>query len=273
MMPVLILRFIVQIINAHRPLTIVYTCGAVIAGFKLTTGMNYSTALMVLAFCLVTGNIMIFNDIMDREHDKLKGKDFCSKHPRFAFYIFILCCVKITVLLKIIAGADVLVSFFIALVWLTGLLYSFRFVRMLCLKQTVMVALCSASPILCGAIHARRAPASVYLVFFSFVILVFARELVKDILDSAIDEGYKKTLPTQMGVPLTINIIMGLIAAATFALVVFPTKINIFMVLPSLLLAGCLAVGTLFYPKKCHFIKYGIDFALSCILLTILIAK
>lgn len=259
-----------QITHAHRPPTALYAGLAVFAGFKLATiEINWLTVIVALVFALITANIMVFNDLVEREHDREKGKNFCHEHTWSVGSAFALEVAIISVLLLVIACADIMIALFGASVWIIGLLYSIRLVRKWYVVQNLIVAMCSASPILCGVINTRTMTISVLLVFCSLTALILMREFLKDIEDVLSDVGYKKTLPTRKGVMMTVLSILILVYLPATLLAFSPIK-GIRMTAYSLVLVEVLAGLSLLHPERCRFIKYSIDFVLICILLTIL---
>ncbi|MCX6723304.1 MAG: UbiA family prenyltransferase [Candidatus Staskawiczbacteria bacterium] len=261
-----------QIINVHRPPTTLYAGLTVFAGFNMTTGMNnWLIVIVAVVFALITANIMVFNDLVEREHDRKKDKNFCYEYTWSVMSTFTLGVAIISVLLLVVAYADTVASLFIGGVWLIGLLYSLRFVRKLYVAQNLIVAACSASPILCGAIHARTMTPSVSLIFCSLTAMVLMREFLKDIEDVSSDNGYKETLPTRKGVMITVFTMLMLAYVPATLLVFSPIK-SVRMTAYGLALVESLAGLSLLHPDRCRFIKYSIDFVLCCILLAILIA-
>jgi len=260
----------VHIFNVHRPDTALYAGVAVLAGFKMAAGINWSAIVVALTFSLVTASIMVFNDIVERKHDRVKNKNFCHEYTWSVISVFALSCIIISTLLLIIAYIDSAVSLLVASIWIIGLLYSFRFVRKLYLVQNVIVAICSASPILCGAIYTKSITSSVLLVFCSLTVLVLIREFLKDVEDVKSDSGYKETLPTRKGATTTVSVILVLVFVATALLVVSPIR-SVRMTAYGLALVQFIAGLALLHPERCRFVKYGIDIVLSFILLTILI--
>jgi 4-hydroxybenzoate polyprenyltransferase len=261
-----------HIVAIHRPLTALYAAVAVFAGFRMATGLCWFSAIVALAFSLVTANIMVFNDLLEREQDMKKGKDFCHKYTWLTIVLFAYCCAKVVVLLLVISYEDRLVSVFIAFVWLVGLVYSFRFVRKLYIVQSIIVALCSASPILCGAVFARTTTPSVILAFFSLSVLILMREFLKDAEDVVSDSDYKETLPTRKGIPSTIVVVMLLSFVAAGLLTIFPVKGMIAAAFALALVEGSAGLA-LMHPERCHFVKHSIDIVLCCLLLIILIVS
>ncbi len=149
--------------------------------------------LNALAFALVTGNIMMFNDIVDRFHDVKKGKRFAHDHPTTIRLAWRLMSAFIAILLIALSYQHALVATFCAGVWWLGLAYSF--VPHWYIAQNALVAACSASPVLCGLVvhgHWNSSASNTAMILFG---MIFLREITKDIEDVAFDPGYKASIP------------------------------------------------------------------------------
>ena len=150
-------------------------------------------ALNAIAFALITGNIMMFNDIVDRFHDVKKGKRFAYDHPATIRLAWRLMSTFIVILLIALSHQHALVAAFCAGVWWVGLAYSF--VPHWYIVQNALVAGCSASPVLCGSVvygHWSSSASIAAIILFGMIIL---REITKDIEDVAFDPGYKASIP------------------------------------------------------------------------------
>jgi 4-hydroxybenzoate polyprenyltransferase len=236
-------------------------------------GTSWQAVVIAMMFSLITANIMVFNDLVEREHDRAKGKNLCYEHTWLVASTFVLSCAAISVLLLAVAVCgDYVVSLFASCVWLVGLSYSFEFVRKWYVTQNLIVAVCSASPILCGVVHTKTAPSSVLLTFCTLTTLVLLREFLKDVEDVATDIGYKETLPTRMGTPATFMTIILLVFGPTnFLLAISPIG-SVRMAAYSMALVPAMAALALLHPERCRFVKYSVDLVLCCILLAVLIA-
>ena len=259
-----------QIINAHRPMTALYAGGAVFAGFKMAGSVSWLSVVALAAFALITGNIMVFNDLVERKHDLLKNKGFCFKYTWSVIRAFVICSTAIVALVVAMAFADITLSLFAIGVWLVGLAYSCSFVRKLYVLQNVIVAACSATPILCGAIHSRVFFSSVLLVFATLTGLVLIREFLKDIDDVISDAGYKETIPTRKGVFATIFVVIMMVYLPAFFLATSPIK-SLHLVGYSLGIVEWLASWSLLHNERYCYIKRGVDLVLFLLLITILI--
>lgn len=136
------------------------------------------------------------NDWRDRVHDINKGKTFASVHPR----LFLLglaaswgvCCL----LVAVIAVQSPRLALILAALMLAGALYSeTRRVPWLpiCLSATASAAP-AVLPLALGGDSARILP-----LVGAAGLLVFGREILKDIEDAGFDGGYKWTIPLAYG--------------------------------------------------------------------------
>ncbi len=164
---------------------------------------------------------MVFNDWIDRGHDVKKKKYLAHDNPRAFWRFWLRLSTFTSTTLLFTLWHSPLVGAFGGLVWLVGLLYSYvphRYVA-----QNLIVAFCSCSPALLGCVyHAdyQRAPISVALVLF-FVIL--NREVYKDLEDVAFDHGYKRTLPTVIGITNTVKRIPLIVFGWASSLILHPS--------------------------------------------------
>ena len=261
---------LIQIAKAARPITALYAGAAVFAGFKLETKINWLSAVVAVTFALVTASIMIFNDLMEREHDRIKGKEFCYKYTWLVLSMFVLCCMTICVLVLVMKYLDDIVCLFIIGIWVCGLAYSFRFVRKLYLAQSLVVAVCSASPILCGVFYTKRISLATFLIFCILTALVLMSEFLKDVEDAKSDAGYKETLPARKGSLITVFTVISICYAMAIIWAFVPTN-AVRMTGYGLALIVWLAGWSLMRPDRCRYVIYGVDFVICCVLLAILI--
>ncbi|MFH1536981.1 MAG: UbiA family prenyltransferase [Patescibacteria group bacterium] len=175
-----------------------YVAVMVIAGFRFyQVNSWWFVASVVLAFIGIHNSIMSYNDYVDREHDRKKGKTFASDHSQ-ALLKYVVGLSGVTVgLLLLVGWQDPAVAVFCGLVWVMGLAYS-HFPGLL-LVNNLVVALTAASPALCGLVHERAFKPEPILLFGFFVVLLLIREVYLDIRDAKIDKGYKRTVPVVTG--------------------------------------------------------------------------
>ena len=259
----------IKVVAVFRPLTAVYAAGAVLAGFKATAKINSSAVCSAAAFFFVTASIMAFNDFVEHDHDRKKGKYFASVYTWLLLFAIMVCALAVLVCLTILAIINWPVAVFVAFVWIAGLLYSCNIVRRWYIAQTIIVAILSACPLLCGTIFSGQISALTLTVFVLLFVLILIRELAKDVEDAPFDPGFKETFPVRKGVPMT----------AFVSLILVQVAMLIFCLHPSLRLAAYSlaiiqpAVGLMIFSPSWHrWVKRGVDVALCCILISLLSA-
>ena len=187
-----------QLWRASRPKTGVYAFVLTFISFGFYENTPWSVRLLTAtAFLGMTMSIMVFNDWKDRLHDQLKGKSFAFTHPAEIFQYWLCLVYVVILLLGILASYDNQTALFCTTVWLIGILYSF--IQHWYIVQTVVVALCAASPALCGMVYHSKTTRETVLVFLIFSSLQFIREIYGDLRDIEADRGYKATMPIRLG--------------------------------------------------------------------------
>jgi len=183
-----------QLIQTSRPHTMLFAFIFTIVGFKLYHPFAWQLSLATsIAFAFITGSIMIFNDLHDRRNDHRKEKYFTSEHLKEVIIYWSVFNFLTLLFLFPMAYIDVKVALFCFCVWVIGHLYSYM--QKWFNIQNLVVASCSASPVLCGALHYGAIRTETYLLFAIFMSLILMREIYKDIEDQKVDRGYKITIP------------------------------------------------------------------------------
>jgi 4-hydroxybenzoate polyprenyltransferase len=187
-----------QLLSTGRPSTGVYAFFATLIGFGFFESVPWVPQMLAaLGFAGITMSIMVFNDYVDRHHDRKKAKTFASEHPRELLqYWGVLNGITLG-LVGMLAMWDVWTALFCVLVWVIGLLYSF--IPHWFITQNAVVACCSGAPILCGTVFNRGLSKESIVTFLLLASLIFLREVYKDTEDKEIDTGYKETLPVRFG--------------------------------------------------------------------------
>ena len=85
------------------------------------------------------------------------------------------------------------------------------------LMPGIFVAYAAAWPLL--IVHVKQTSTQHFLLIFATILLVFGREVIKDIDDMQIDEGYKWTLPVKIGERLS-RFVVAVLYSGAFLLVV-----------------------------------------------------
>jgi len=151
--------------------------------------------LPIIFTVFLAGTCMVQNDWRDRKHDVRKGKFFASNNERpFLIYLLILWLVTAGLAIGLWQKQAELGYFALAYIF-CGLIYSET--RKMPFLPAFLVAIVSASPVLFPAVSFRsQAPV---LLFLSTSLLIFGREILKDLDDMRCDKGYKWTLPVSLG--------------------------------------------------------------------------
>lgn len=212
---------LIAFIKTGRIRGTLYTFLFTIAGFALysDTNMPWTAALFsALACSLVHMSIMTFNDWCDREHDLQKGKRLAHDHPE-AFLLYWRLHALVTLLaLSALAVCDYRVAIFCIAVLVLGLVYSY--VDHIMTLNNLIVAICGASPVLCGSVHFQNNDFTIWKWYGIFFFLILAREIIKDIEDVAIDGGYKNTFAVHFGSKRAKAISISLTAVAAFLIAI-----------------------------------------------------
>lgn len=226
--------------------------------------------LIALVVTLGTINTMLTNDYVDREHDKLKGKNFASENENVLFPVVVILWAIIIMLSLVVMfysryqGGILLVCAYV------GIMYSFT--RKFPMLSAFSVALASA---LITLLPLAKSGMSVVL-FSSTFLFIFAREIVKDVDDKKIDERidekgnvYKKTLPVILNTE-TALIIAGFVLCAgiicSWFLIPFTGKFYVIWI-PLLILSAFIFIV---YPKKYAIGATYLDIGILLILFSIL---
>ena len=166
----------------------------VACGFQKNFPLNL-TFLTAIVFALIAMSIMVFNDMIDGQHDLKKGKTFTNEHSSDVGVFWKLSCLSTVSGLLLIWFSSHILALFMAGVWLLGLLYSFF--PLFYIGNNIIVALCSASPALCSVIYHCDITVRPVLYFVVVFCVIFIREILKDIEDREADWRYKATLPVK----------------------------------------------------------------------------
>lgn len=165
-----------------------------LVSFRLNQ-MQHLVLLPTLFTIFLAGTCMVQNDWRDREQDTLKGKCFASKNE-VPFLVFLLVLWSVTIALAVtLWQKQAEFGWLSAAGIFSGLVYSEA--RKIPLVPALLVALTSASPILFPVVISYSP--IVLLLFLSTTLLIFGREILKDLDDMDYDKGYKWTLPVSIG--------------------------------------------------------------------------
>ena len=193
-----------------------------ITGFTLAgTGISW---VAVMAVFFIASATMLQNDWRDRFHDIRKGKVLAYEHSgKFLTLLSVFWMVS-GGLIALAAVHDMHVGIALAILAVAGVVYSET--RMIPFVPIVLVSLASASPAALP-LAAGTNSEKLWLLFLSATLVVFAREITKDLDDKQIDVGYKWTIPLAFGerrsrILAAVVIVIGLVAAAKVSLAILP---------------------------------------------------
>jgi len=222
-----------------RPVMGLFATLLCLAGFRLQADLAHyhpwAIALCAVVTFLTCSLAMLWNDYADRYRDACKGKRLAYDNPDKFF--------------RVITGLAVALGFSaaflrdfsawaaaITLVMIVLSVYYTRSYTRLGLPLAV-VALCSAFPSLYGLVLGPEHPGAGAALFLIVVLIIGAREILKDLEDVELDAGYKATLPLRLGQNNSrlISASLLLLAGATAAVAWYGSSLA-WVLLP---MAGC----------------------------------
>lgn len=204
---------------------------------------------------------MLQNDWRDRYHDRKKGKMLALQYPQ-TFFILLIVFWTITfgLVIATIVRNNGIGAILIAMI-IAGLIYSE--IRRIPMASVTLLSFTSGGPILL-AVMAGGNGHQAWLLFLSAILIIFGREITKDIDDKSIDSGYKRTLPLLIGNKWTkiIAVLMtmtGLIVATQISTTIIPVTLPILI-----------GVALLLYNVRPMITRIFIDTGMTLTLLTII---
>ncbi|MFA5022576.1 MAG: UbiA family prenyltransferase [Patescibacteria group bacterium] len=260
-----------QLLQTTRPSTGVYALVLTIISFRFFTEFFWPAAIASgLAYLLLTMSIMAFNDFTDREIDAKKGKTFAKQHPaelkRFWWQLNTIT----TLWLLLVVGFDWATAGYCLLVWLIGLSYSK--LRSCYLVNNLVVALCSASPALCGVVYYRHLSDSAIVTFFVFLALIFLNEIFKDVEDRRFDSGNKNTMPVKIGHMVTMAYLNCLLYIPATIIIFHPSWWVKTVTIPLLAVIAFQQALVFFEPKRIFGPKATMRLLLEFLLVILLLS-
>ncbi len=184
----------IQRIKALRPAICIFAGLLGILSFLLThSTINW---LAIFGVIVVACTTMAQNDWRDRLHDAKKGKDFALQNQKSFFVFLISLWVLVTFIIVLSYFDNKNICLYLIAISFIGAIYSE--IRRIPLLPMLSVAFTSASPALLPILHGVEFIIPLKL-FIITTCIILAREISKDIEDTAIDEGYKWTLPLKIG--------------------------------------------------------------------------
>lgn len=232
----------------------------VVVSFKIV-GHTNEALFSVLAVISIASATMVQNDLRDRWHDVKKNKVLALRKSKKFFVL--------AVILWIIALGVVFVGWyynhrfgFLPLLALgAGLVYSE--IRRVPMLPIIIVSLVSASPSLFPVFLGYNV-SDLWSLFAATALLVFSREMIKDLEDLHIDGDYKWTLPLILGEFYSRWVISVVLVVMLF-IVTF--SLFVFIGIPLFLLAIILLLNGVNLKKVKLFLDLGAAATLISILL------
>ena len=154
------------------------------------------------------------NDWRDRYQDRKRGKTFASSHQRLFLLCLLSCWAVCCSLIVIVALHNVLSGLLLAAMALAGLLYSET--REIPWLPISISAIASASPAFLPSTLEPNAERMLPL-FAAAALLIFGREILKDLEDKRFDGDYKWTIPLAYGDQAAKRLAIASIAGACVA--------------------------------------------------------
>ncbi len=231
-----------------------------VTSFRIV-GQDVPWAQVAAVFCIAVAT-MLQNDWRDRVNDTRKGKRLAFDHPEaFLGLLLVFWSVSVGLILSV-AHQSFEAAWLLSAMALAGIVYSET--RQIPLVPVVIVSLTSASSTLLPvASDAHSEPP--WLLFLSAALVIFAREIINDLEDTAVDRGYKWTIPLAIGEKrarrvAAIVAVAGFIAVVRVSLAAIPT-----------LLVASVGVGSLICNTSPSKSRLYLDVGLALTMLTLII--
>ncbi len=200
-----------------------------VTGFRVA-GLATPWAAVAAVF-FITCATMLQNDWRDKYHDSRKGKTLALQQQG-AFLVWLLVFWAVCGGLIIVAAVhNAGVGIALAILALVGIAYSET--RRIPLVPVTLVSLASASPVALPLFSGAN-PERFWLLFLSVSLVIFAREITKDLEDMHIDGDYKWTLPLALGdqrsrIIAAVAVVAGFLALANMSLTILPAASLMFV--------------------------------------------
>lgn len=258
-----------QLFKTTRPHCGIYSSALTFASMGFSLSSLALTALTAASFFGITSSVIVFNDLIDRHHDVKKKKTFARDHAWLLSMFW--CKLSALTLIPLLAlgAVNVWMGILCLAVWCAGLVYSF--IPHWYVAQNLLVALCSASPVLAAVVDRGEISYHLISIFFAIFMTVFISEVVKDIEDQRHDAGYKNTIPVKHGHLQTAAFLILLCCLPVFFLVsnpAWPVKATSFLFAPIVFQNGLM----MFRPEKFKNTLMMIDLLLLILVIVLISA-
>ncbi len=168
--------------------------GLAASAFRLAK-LPLSFVTLAAVFCLFC-TVRLQNDWRDRFHDIKKGKIFATARPKLFLLLLLLFWAVCAALIGLIALQNATLALLLTVIALAALLYSET--RKLPWVPICLSAIMSAIPAFLPSAF-RTDVDRLLPLFVAAALLIFGREILKDLEDKSIDPGYKWTIPVAYG--------------------------------------------------------------------------
>lgn len=231
-------------------------------GFVLA-GMRVSRVATAVVFLGMVAN-MLQNDWRDRFHDIRKGKTLAYERPRAFLALLTAVWVVDAGLIILASASNAKLGITLATLGAAGMVYSET--RRIPVAPIAIVSLVSAGPVILpladGASSEKLLP-----LFMSTILVIFAREVAKDIDDEGIDRGYKWTIPLALGgrrsrALAAAAIVLGSAVAAKVSLAVLPGA--------AIMVAAAVALAR---GAKPHTVRRCLDAGMALAILALIVSS
>lgn len=184
-------------IKSIRPLMAVFSFLLVLAGFRLCYGYVPSDALLpALTTAVICSSCMCWNNWRDRFHNRHLGRTLATNQPK-TYFCFTISMLLVSGLLTFLLFRQEPKFILIASVMITlGLIYSET--RKIVFVQNLIVSICSACPVL-FPVTTGDCTTSLWTLFLGVMLMIYGREVIKDIFHCEYDLNWKNTFPVILG--------------------------------------------------------------------------
>ena len=194
--------------------------GLAVSAFRLAK-LQLSLATLASVFCIFCV-ARLQNDWRDRYQDIKKEKKFASSYAKLFLLYLLLCWAVCCLLIGMVALQNKMSTLLLVAMALVGLFYSET--RKIPWLPISLSAITSASPAFLPL--PLEPDAARMLLFVAATLLIFGREILKDLEDKKFDEDYKWTIPLAYG-DRTAKwlVIVSVAGACVFAAAISPLTI------------------------------------------------
>lgn len=224
-------------IKTFRPQDGIFSAGMTyvsLSAQQYFTQLNkHHLLLFILIIFLLVSLSMSANDWFDRRKDLLKNKRFASKHAKSLLLINMLLWLITAFLVYRLNQTEL--KIFMPLI-LIHLFFSpfYSLGQKIIFLPTLIVAISVASLMLYAGFLPQADNITIVTSFLILLLIIFAREIIKDFQDKESDKNFKKTIPLIYNQKISLAIIITILTISFILMVVF-NYINVINLAPFLL--------------------------------------